>query len=40
MVAAFDRLNQSSDHALYMGIAMLAVLGVSLPAGLWRLWRK
>lgn len=40
MVAAFDRLNQPSDRALYMGIAMLVVLGVSLPTGLWRLWRK
>lgn len=40
MVAAFDRLNQPSDRALYMGIAMLVLLGVSLPTGLWRLWRK
>ena len=40
MVAAFDRLNQPSDRALYMGIAMLVVLGVSLPTGLWRLWRR
>ena len=40
MVAAFDKLNQPSDHAFYTGIAMLVVLGVLLPTSLWRLWRK
>jgi hypothetical protein len=40
MVAAFDRLNQPSDRAVYIGVAMLALLGVSLPVGLWRLWGK
>jgi divalent metal cation (Fe/Co/Zn/Cd) transporter len=40
MVEAFDRLNQPSDRAVYIGVAMLALLGVTLPVGLWRLWRK
>lgn len=40
MVKAFHLLNEPSDQALYMGMAILALLGILLPAALWQLWRN
>jgi len=40
MVGAFHLLNAPSDRAVYLGMAILALLGVGLPVMVWRLWRK
>ncbi|HEY9126330.1 MAG TPA: hypothetical protein VIM62_04345 [Acidobacteriaceae bacterium] len=40
MVKAFHLLDQPSDRAVYAGMAMLVLLAVFLPVGLWRLWRR
>jgi hypothetical protein len=40
MVEAFHMLNEPSDRAVYMGMAILALLCILLPMVLWQLWRK
>jgi hypothetical protein len=40
MVGAFHLLNEPSDRAVYEGMAVLALLCVSLPVLLLRLWRR
>lgn len=40
MVEAFHMLNEPSDRAVYMGMAILALLCILLPTVLWQLWRK
>ena len=40
MVEAFHMLNEPSDRAVYMGMAILALLCTFLPLLLWQLWRK
>jgi hypothetical protein len=40
MVKAFHLLNEPSDRAVYVGMAILALLCILLPAVLWQLWRK
>jgi hypothetical protein len=40
MVEAFHMLNEPSDRAVYMGMAILVLLCILLPTVLWQLWRK
>ena len=40
MVEAFHMLNEPSDRAVYMGMAILVLLCILLPTILWQLWRK
>jgi divalent metal cation (Fe/Co/Zn/Cd) transporter len=40
MVEAFHMLNQPSDRAVYMGMAILGLLCVLVPMVLWQVWRK
>jgi divalent metal cation (Fe/Co/Zn/Cd) transporter len=40
MVEAFHMLNEPSDRAVYMGMAILALLCIFLPLALWQVWRR
>jgi type VI protein secretion system component VasK len=40
MVEAFHMLNQPSDRAVYVGMAILGLLCVLVPMALWQIWRR
>jgi len=40
MVEAFHMLNEPSDRAVYVGMAILGLLCVLVPLGLWQIWRR